>query len=56
MEELLNERYSTSEMPQMWGKLFRTAQPLPELRDAPRVTERPDTVADTEHGKRYCGL
>ena len=56
MEELLNERYSTSEMPQMRGKLFRSAQPLPQLRDTPCVPEQPDAIPDAQHCKGHCGL
>ena len=56
MEELLNERYSTSEMPQVRGKFFRAAQPLPQLRHTPCVTERPDAGTDAQYGQGDCGL
>ena len=56
MEELLHERYSTSKMPQMRGKFFRSAQPLPKLRDTPRVSEQPNPGSDTEYGQGNCCL
>ena len=56
MEELLNERYSTSKMPQMRRELFRTAQPLPKLRNAPRFPERQNAGHNAEHGEGHCGL
>ena len=39
-------------MPQMRGELFRAAQSLPELRDAPCHTVRQDAGPDTEYGER----
>ena len=56
MEELLNERYPTSEMPQVRREFFRSAQPLPKLRDAPRVSKQSYAISHAEHGERYCGL
>ena len=56
MEELLNERYSTSEMPQMRGKFFRSAQPLPQLRHTPCVTKQPDAGTNAQHGEGDRGL
>ena len=56
MEELLNERYPTSKMPQMWGEFFRTAKPLPELWNTPCIPEQEDALTDTQHGEGNCGL
>lgn len=56
MEELLNEYDSTSKMPQMRRKFLCFAQSLPELWDAPCVSEQQDTISDTWYSQRYCRL
>ena len=56
MEELLNERDSTSKMPQMWGELLCSAQPLPQLRDTSRVAKHAHAVPHPEHSEGHCGL